>query len=201
MAQEAGFTRDDLEQAFAALGDKARADGKIVEIAVYGGSALVLIMPARAATKDVDAVFENDSSWVRRAAAELAEERGWSSDWINDSVKGFLSDRDKEPDAKSLFKSYPTEESPGLRVLVASPGYLFSMKCLAMRIGGVDATRDRSDIEALAGELGITTAEQALDLVAQYYPTSRVSPKTRFGVEEIFASPNETMSTKDVRKP
>src|SRR5215204_4745923 len=146
MMQETGFARDDLEQAFAALGEKARAAGRIVEIAVYGGSALVLTMPGRGATKDVDAVFEADSSWVRQAAAELAEERGWPSDWINDSVKGFLSHRDRYPKAKSLFKSYPSEELPGLRVLVASPEYLFAMKCLAMRIGGVDATHDRSDI-------------------------------------------------------
>jgi hypothetical protein len=155
-------------------------------------------MPGRSATKDVDAVFANDSPWVRQAAAELAEERGWVSDWINDSVKGFLSHRDRDPDAKSLFKSYPSEESPGLRVLVASPGYLFAMKCLAMRIGGVDATRDRSDIEALAGELGITTADQALDLVAQYYPAGQISAKTRFGVEEIFPS---TPSATDAWKP
>jgi hypothetical protein len=188
MVQETGFARDDLEQAFAALGEKARAEGKIVEIAVYGGSALVLTMPGRGATKDVDAVFEGDPAWVRRAAAELAEERGWAADWINDSVKGFLSQRDRDPGARSLFKSYPSEESPGLRVLVASPEYLFAMKCLAMRIGGVDTTRDRSDIEALAGELDITTAEQALEVVAQYYPAAQISAKTRFGVEEIFAS-------------
>jgi hypothetical protein len=187
MAQEAGFTRDDLEQAFAALGEKARAAGKIVEIAVDGGSALVLIMPGRSATKDVDAVIDGDTSWVRRAAAELAEERGWPPDWLNDGVKGWLSARDKDPEAKSLFKSYPSEEAPGLRVMVAAPAYLFAMKCLAMRIGGVDATRDRSDIEALAGELGISTAAQALNLVSRYYPAERISAKTRFGIEELFA--------------
>ena len=37
MVQEAGFARDDLEQAFSALGEKARAEGKIVEIAVMAG--------------------------------------------------------------------------------------------------------------------------------------------------------------------
>jgi hypothetical protein len=202
MVQDRGFAREDLELAFSALGEKARAEGKIVEIAVYGGSALVLIMPGRGATRDVDAVFEGDPAWVRRAAAELAEEHGWPSSWLNDGVKGFLSHRDKDPEAKSLFKSYPSEESPGLRVLVASPAYLFAMKCLAMRVGGVDDAPDRSDIETLAGELGITTAEEALDLVAQYYPAAQVSAKTKFGVEEIFASiGNETRSTNAGRKP
>jgi hypothetical protein len=41
MVRETGFARDDLEQAFAALGEKACAAERIVEIAVYGGSALV----------------------------------------------------------------------------------------------------------------------------------------------------------------
>ena len=57
----------------------------------------------------------------------------------------------------------------------------------AMRIGGADEFQDRSDIEVLAREIGVVTAEQALDIVSQYYPLSRISPKTQYGVEEIFS--------------
>ncbi len=74
-----------------------------------------------------------------------------------------------------------------MRVFVASPHYLFAMKCLAMRIGGVDESQDRSDIEALARHIGIVTAEQALDIVSQYYPLSGISPKTHYGIQEIFS--------------
>jgi len=70
---------------------------------------------------------------------------------------------------------------------VASPHYLFAMKCMAMRIGGVDESQDRSDIEAQARKIGIFTAAQALDIVSQYYPSSRISPKTDFGIQEIFS--------------
>lgn len=180
--------RESLEGAFAALGQKACRAGKIVEIAVYGGSALVLTLPGRVATKDVDAVIDQDRDWVRQAAAELADERGWPRDWLNDGVKGWLSHRDADPDAKALFKTYPSEDEPGLRVFVATPHYLFAMKCLAMRIGGVDETQDRADIEALAREIGIATAGAALEIVSRYYPSSKVPPKTQYGVEEIFAS-------------
>lgn len=62
------------------------------------------------------------------------------------------------------------------------------MKCMAMRIGGVEETEDRRDIEMLATLMGITTAEQALELVSGYYPSNAISPKTQFGIEEIFAS-------------
>jgi hypothetical protein len=55
-----------------------------------------------------------------------------------------------------------------------------------MQIGGVDETRDRADIEALATAIGVTTAEQAIGIVAQFYPASQISPKTQLGIEEIF---------------
>jgi hypothetical protein len=124
---------------------------------------------------------------LRDAVAALAEEKGWPPDWLNDGVKGWLSHRDADPEAKHLFKTYPSEDEPGLRVFVASPHYLFAMKCLAMRIGGADESQDRSDIEGLARKVGIVTAEQALDIVSQYYPLSKISPKTQYGVEEIFS--------------
>lgn len=187
MPATAFLTRQNLESAFHELGLRARAADKIVEIAVYGGSALVLTVPGRAATKDVDAVMHNDPVWLRDAVAALAEEKGWPPDWLNDGVKGWLSHRDADPEAKPLFKTYPSEDEPGLRVLVASPHYLFAMKCMAMRIGGADEFQDRSDIEVLAREIGVVTAEQALDIVSQYYPLSRISPKTQYGVEEIFS--------------
>lgn len=56
MSTQSFLTREELEAAFLALGLRARAADKIIEIAVYGGSALILTVPGRAATKDVDAV-------------------------------------------------------------------------------------------------------------------------------------------------
>jgi hypothetical protein len=181
------LTAETMEQAFHQLGLSARAADKIVEIAIYGGSALVLTLPGRVATKDVDAVVQQDAVWLREAVANLAEEKGWPTNWLNDGVKGWLSKRDADPEAKRLFKTYPSEDEPGLRAFVASPAYLFAMKCLAMRISGADDTQDRSDIESLARVLGIATAEQALEAVARYYPGSQISPKTQYGIEEIFA--------------
>ena len=66
------------------------------------------------------------------------------------------------------------------------------MKCLAMRIGGVDETRDRADIEMLAELLGIKETQEALELVRQFYPESRITPKTLFGIEEIFSGKDES---------
>lgn len=178
--------RSDIERAFLRLGEAALAMDRIVEIAVYGGSALVLTLPARPATRDVDAVILNDQAWLRTIVRDIAEEWGWPEDWLNDGVKGWLSERDREPDATSLRRTYPSEDRPGLRVFVAAPTYLFAMKCMAMRIGGVELTQDRQDIEALGRMLAISTPEAAMALVERYYPASRISAKTAFGIEEIF---------------
>jgi hypothetical protein len=184
------FDRPALERAFSKIGQSAIEAGMLVEIAVYGGSALVLTLPARVATKDVDVVFQADSAWIRQIAATIGKEFGWPADWLNDAVKGFLSPRDQQREARHFYKSYPSERNPGLRVFVASPHYLFAMKCLAMRIGGVDETQDRSDIEALARHIGVKDADAAIKVVCDYYPSSRISAKTQLGIEEIFGGPS-----------
>ncbi len=180
------FTREDIESAFAELGKLAHSEAKVVDLAVFGGVAMMLTFPARPATHDVDAVALSDGSFIRKAVQEIAASRGWPDDWLNDAVKGFLSPLQREPDSLTLFRTYPSEQEPGLRVFVARPEYLLAMKCIAMRIDTLDAAPDIADIEILVRHLDITKAVQVLDIVAQYYPNERIPAKTQFGVEEII---------------
>ena len=177
-----------LESALSELGRRAHAAGRTVEIAIYGGSALLLILDRRVATRDVDAVFEKDKAFVSKLAAEMAAEFGWDENWLNDGVKGWLSQLDADPGMKRLFKTYPSEEEPGLRVFVPKPEYLFAMKCRAMRVGGIDSSSDIDDIKRLVRDIGLTSSDQALALVESFYPGGEIEPKTRFGLEEIFSS-------------
>jgi hypothetical protein len=190
--EDVQFDRATLLSAFHYLGRAAWAEGATIEIAVYGGSALTLIFDWRAATKDVDGVFDLDRDRVRRLAAHVAEDRGWPADWLNDGVKGFLSARDREDDMKPLLGEFPSVDEPGLRVFVPRPEYLFAMKCRAMRLGGVDENRDIEDKGRLAAEIGIQSAEAAMEVVASFCPRSQLQPKVRFGLEEIFASKDGT---------
>jgi hypothetical protein len=183
------FDRQLLEEALHELGRRAQEEGKTIEIAIYGGSALMLTYDWRHATRDVDAVFEADKATVKRLAAAIAEDKGWDANWLNDGVKSFLSAGDSRPEAKRLFRTYPSESAPGLRVMIASPAYLFAMKCRAMRLGGVEENADIADIRHLSRELGLTNARDALALVSAFYPDRLIAPKTRFGREEIFAGP------------
>ncbi len=70
--------------------------------------------------------------------------------------------------------------------MVASPAYLFAMKCRAMRLGAVAENSDVEDITRLAQELGLTSPDHAFALIASFYPGQIIEPKTQFGLEEIF---------------
>jgi hypothetical protein len=188
MSGSKNFDRETLEHALAELGRRALAASRIVEIAIYGGSALLLTLNREINTGDVDAVFEGNKDFVRKLAAEMAEEFDWDENWLNDGVKGWLSHRDADPDVKALFKTYPSEDQPGLRVYTAKPEYLFAMKCRAMRIGGVETNSDIDDIKLLARAIGIRNSRDALTLVEKFYPQNMIQPKTRLGLEEIFSS-------------
>jgi hypothetical protein len=184
------FDKATLQQALTELGRRAHAEGKTVEISIYGGSALMLTYDWRIATKDVDAVFEADRSTVRRLAADIAHENGWDIDWLNDGVKGYLSVSDH--DAKTLLGTYPSEEEPGLRLMMPSPAYLLAMKCRTMRFGGIGQNSDLDDIRNLAREIGVKNVADALDLIAAFYPNSVLEPKTQFGLEEILETMHRT---------
>ena len=93
MSDDKNFDRSTLEYALAELGQRAFAAGRTVEIVVYGGSALLLTLNRQINTGDVDAVFEGNKDFIKKLAAEMAEEFGWDENWLNDGVKGWLSSR------------------------------------------------------------------------------------------------------------
>ena len=104
----------------------------------------------------------------------------------------FLSRADG--DAKSLFRTFPGHGPIGLRVLVASPDYLFAMKCLAMRIGEADREGDLADIRRLGRTIGIRSAEDAIhrnELLST--PRTPCLPR-RASASRRFSEQNETLT-------
>ena len=71
------MTAQDLHDAFMELGARARCEGKVIDLAIYGGSALLLASNFRITTQDVDAVVEGDQGPATRWAEEVARTRGW----------------------------------------------------------------------------------------------------------------------------
>jgi hypothetical protein len=115
---------------------------------------------------------------VRRAAARVAAKAHLPEDWLNGGVKGYLS-------AEGDFAPFlPFLELDHLRVMVAQPGYLLAMKCLAMRIGA--EFHDEEDVRYLLRLLEVRSYEQALEIIGKYYPVERFPQKTLYALEDLL---------------
>ena len=167
------MNQEKIENLLHQLSDRLIARGLVGEIALYGGAAMVLAHRARLSTKDVDAVFVPKQE-IYQEVAEVSFHNDVDKDWLNDAVKGFLSEKND---------ILPLRDYPGLKVFVAAPEYLLAMKCLSMRLGRDDT--DLGDVRFLMNHLGLRDAEQVLNVVSRYYPDERIQPKTRFAIEEI----------------
>jgi hypothetical protein len=176
------LAKDDILRGLRKIDQKARNADLLVDLAVYGGAALAIAFDVRIATRDVDAVVRGSPDFLRSAAAEVAVEEGWPEDWLNDGVKGYLSNNEE----MELMGEFPGSLQGGLRIYVPTPSYIFAMKCMAMRPEGIDGSHDISDIEFLADKLGVKTPDEAFSIIEGFYPASRIPPKVRFGVEEIM---------------
>jgi hypothetical protein len=176
------LTKNDILRGLRKIDVKAKASGVLVDLAIYGGAALIIAFDVGHATRDVDAVVKGVPDFLKNAAADVAEEEGWPHDWLNDGVKGFVSSQEE----MLLMEDFQASPEGGLRIHVPSLEYLFAMKCMAMRPEGIDGSHDISDIEALATKIGFKSPAEALSLIEEFYPSARIPPKVRFGVEEIM---------------
>jgi hypothetical protein len=180
------FSAAELEEAFQTLGLRARERGVCVEIAVYGGSSLVLASNFRVATRDVDAGVLAHPEVVSELTRQISVDRGWPDDWLNDGVSAYLSPRDDGKQLLHLLRSYPTEAEPGLRVFVPVPEYLLAMKLMAMRIDVASGQRDLDDIVNLLRIAGLPRKEDIIELCAGFYPEARVSGKLHLAIDALW---------------
>ena len=81
------LTRELIEQAFDLLGEYASQQGIVIEIAVYGGSCLMLASDIRNASGDVDAVFLSNRSQISSLSRRVASQLGMPDNWLNEGVR------------------------------------------------------------------------------------------------------------------
>ncbi|MEO8127623.1 MAG: DUF6036 family nucleotidyltransferase [Bryobacteraceae bacterium] len=115
--------------------------GIVGEINIFGGTSMVLAFQARQSTKDVDAIFA-PANEVREAARSVAGQLDLPIDWLNDAVKGFVSER-------SRFEKIEGLEFSNLRVQTPIAEYLLAMKVMAARAGLSGERGDGEDIAFL----------------------------------------------------
>ena len=125
---------------------------------------------------------------VREAALRVSTRTGMPTDWLNDAVKGYLSERGDYR---------PWLELSHLRVMVALPEYLLAMKCLAFRIGA--EFHDEDDIRYLLRHLGIAGFDRAKEIITRYYPLERFPQKTLYALDELLGDSTKSKSSR--RRP
>jgi hypothetical protein len=168
------LTREIIERAFDEVGALAAARGITIEIAVYGGSCLILASDIRNASGDVDAVFLAGGAAVREIADQVAVRLGLPSDWINEGVKRMAPPPGDPQPNLILSGEYPRSPNSivGLRVHLPPPAYMLAMKILASRAAGETdkIESDLSDAVALMKVTKLTTEQQLGDLLKECYP-------------------------------
>ncbi len=171
------MTKKDIQKLFTLLNAELKKDRVVGELYVVGGAVMCLVFNARPSTKDVHAYLQPQSK-MRQAAARVAAKSGLSDDWLNDGVKGFLSD-------KGTYDSFL--ELSHLKVFAAKADYLLAMKCMAFRIG--EEFQDVDDIRYLLRHLGISTYKKAIAVISAFYPIKKFPQKTFYALEELLSKP------------
>jgi len=164
----------EIRRLLALLDEELGAVGAEGELYLVGGAVMCLVLGARSATRNVDALFK-PTRVIREAAARVAARAAVPPNWLNDAVKGFLSPRGE---------FVPFLELAHLRVFTADPRYLLAMKCAAMRLG--EEFQDLDDVRFLLRYLDIDGVDQALEVVTRYFDEARLPAKTRLALEELL---------------
>jgi hypothetical protein len=164
--------RAELERAFTALGERLARRGVVADVFIVGGAAMALAYDATRVTRDVDARFVPHGI-VLEEASRVADELGLPRWWLNEQASVYISGKD-DPGKRRVF------DHPGLRVMAASPDHIFAMKALAAR------TRDIDDLRLLADILDLTSADQALQICAEFYPDEPVPQRSAAVLQELF---------------
>ncbi|MDD4865737.1 MAG: DUF6036 family nucleotidyltransferase [Mycobacterium sp.] len=173
MTTNSNLSREDIIGLLTEVGQYLHSRGVRGELFVVGGAAMALAFDARRTTNDVDAVFEPKDVVYEAARHVASTHEGLPETWINDAVKGFLPGNDDN--VRVVL------DVPGLRVSAPSAEYLLALKVYASR-----PARDDDDIEFLAEHLGLTTADQVLDVTERYFRRAQLPPKTQFFIQQIF---------------
>jgi hypothetical protein len=160
-------------EAFDLLARKLAIRGVVGELHVFGGAAMVLAYDARAATRDVDALFRPDGP-VLDAAREVAKELRLPTSWLNNQASSYVSGR--------AGRGTPVYDHPNLRVLTTPPEHLLAMKARAARV-----VRDEEDLRLLLDTLRIGSLEEVERVVERFFPGEPLSERSRQLVEDLLA--------------
>lgn len=189
------FAKALLLQAFDRIGHVAAANGMMLDIFIYGGSALMLASNFRFATEDVDMAELGHAwpEWLKSEVAAIARDNGWSEEWLNDAVQFHLSALADAAIDHVEFGTFPRDGAPGLRVCVPTLEYMLALKLKAMRINDpLKGPQEMVDIQKLLQAGGVRDADEAIGILAKFFPKSAREPDAqRFFLRHIWPAPED----------
>jgi hypothetical protein len=192
-----GFDRDQLLAALNEIAEAAVQAHTRLDIAVYGGSALMLASNFRFTTEDVDIaeIGESWPDWLSNVVARIAMRNGWEEHWLNDAVTSFLSPLARAERDLVIWGTFPRQaDKTGLTVFVPTARYMLALKLRALRVAKFEkGTKDLADVASLLRVLDIKDVEAAISVLSEFFPKSAAdADKARFVVRHVLAMEDQS---------
>jgi hypothetical protein len=176
--KQKSFDSEELREILQYLDSLLAREGLKLEIAIYGGAAVMLYFGTRSRdiTEDVDAVIMNRAQFGSHPSVfrEVAKRFDLAEDWINSNIINTISEMKREDlidfgDFTNIAIRLPCKEQ------------LLAMKIKAARYF---PKNDFADARQLIDNLGISTLEELREIVKQYIPQFLITEE----VEDFMVS-------------
>ena len=174
------LSKNEVLTYFEEINSRLKSDSKYGEIFITGGAALTLVFNARDSTRDVDAIFRPIKD-MRKIIGSIAEDYNLSHDWLNDSVKVYVTDKMK-------FEEFLTYSN--LTVSTIDAESLLAMKLSSARF----ASRDMEDCIFLMKLLDILTENELFDILDRYIDPVLRKVRVKHFTREAFSKYQECIS-------
>ena len=166
------LTRQNIIDYLHILNEKLKQHEQYGKMVIAGGASFCLVHEAREATHDIDAVFE-PSADLHVLIREIAKEHDLHEDWLNDSVKAFLTPQMKTETVMTLSN---------LTVSTVDAKGLLALKLTSARSDTLDA----ADSMFLMRALDIQSEEELFSIIEENTHCNQRTARCQFFAQEVF---------------
>jgi hypothetical protein len=204
------MNRQMITDALSEVGQIVFEAGKLIDIGIYGGAALILASNFRESSSDIDAVVvpTDDIAWVdnralfKKAAKEVSLRKDWPENWLNSSVSAFISPKVDYHEGLEYLRTFPDETKQGLKAFVPNASYLLAMKLKACRLLEFDETKtDLPDIVNLMQVVKPESPEELVKIGTVYFPELRTDGKLHMHLKHIWMNYEDALHQARVPTP
>lgn len=134
----------------------------MLEISIYGGTAMMLAYDSRNATRDIDAIFHPIEEG-QRLITQVAKDLDLHDQWMNNDVKVFIADRE-------IKRQLPQFDSwSHLKITVPVSAYLLAMKSIACRDALPGFAGDQEDLKFLIKKMNVRSVTEIQETIDKYF--------------------------------